>query len=60
MEMLTVIVFPAIDLRRGKCVRLIQGEPDAETVYGDDPLEIARQWMAAAPCGPGAIQVSSL
>jgi phosphoribosylformimino-5-aminoimidazole carboxamide ribotide isomerase len=47
MEMLTVIVFPAIDLRRGKCVRLIQGEPDAETVYGDDPLEIARQWMAA-------------
>jgi phosphoribosylformimino-5-aminoimidazole carboxamide ribotide isomerase len=41
-----VIVFPAIDLRRGKCVRLIQGEPDAETVYGDDPLAIARRWVA--------------
>jgi phosphoribosylformimino-5-aminoimidazole carboxamide ribotide isomerase len=47
MEMLTVIVFPAIDLRGGKCVRLIQGDPDAETIYGDDPLEIARQWTAA-------------
>ena len=43
----TVIVYPAIDLRRGKCVRLIQGEPDAETVYGNDPLEIARQWTDA-------------
>ena len=42
-----MIVFPAIDLRRGKCVRLIQGEPEAETVYGDDPLAIARRWVAA-------------
>jgi phosphoribosylformimino-5-aminoimidazole carboxamide ribotide isomerase len=42
-----VIVFPAIDLRRGKCVRLVQGEPAAETVYGDDPLAVARQWVAA-------------
>ncbi len=42
-----MIVFPAIDLRRGKCVRLLQGEPGAETVYGDDPLSIARRWAAA-------------
>ena len=42
-----MIVFPAIDLRRGKCVRLIQGEPGAETVYDDDPLSVARQWAAA-------------
>lgn len=42
-----MIVFPAIDLRRGKCVRLIQGEPGAETIYGEDPLSIAREWVAA-------------
>lgn len=39
-----MIVFPAIDLRRGKCVRLQQGEPGRETVYGDDPVEVARRW----------------
>jgi phosphoribosylformimino-5-aminoimidazole carboxamide ribotide isomerase len=42
-----VIVYPAIDLRGGKCVRLIQGEPGAETVYGEDPLSIALEWAAA-------------
>jgi phosphoribosylformimino-5-aminoimidazole carboxamide ribotide isomerase len=42
-----VIVFPAIDLRRGKCVRLIQGEPEAETVYGEDPLAVAHEWAAS-------------
>jgi phosphoribosylformimino-5-aminoimidazole carboxamide ribotide isomerase len=42
-----MIVFPAIDLRRGKCVRLIQGEPAAETVYGDDPLAVAHRWVDA-------------
>ncbi len=45
-----MIVFPAIDLRRGKCVRLVQGEPGAETVYCDDPVEMAQQWVdAGAP-----------
>ncbi len=39
-----MVVFPAIDLRRGKCVRLLQGAPDAETVYCDDPVAMARQW----------------
>ncbi len=38
-------IFPAIDLRRGKCVRLRQGDPNAETVYGDDPVAIARRWV---------------
>jgi phosphoribosylformimino-5-aminoimidazole carboxamide ribotide isomerase len=42
-----VIVFPAIDLRGGKCVRLVQGEPGAETVYGEDPVSIARKWADA-------------
>ncbi len=37
-------VWPAIDLRGGKCVRLQQGDYDRETVFGDDPAKIARQW----------------
>ncbi len=39
-----MIVFPAIDLRGGRCVRLRQGLPDAETVYCDDPVKMAQQW----------------
>jgi len=37
-------VIPAIDIRGGHCVNLIQGEYDSETVFGDDPPEMARQW----------------
>ncbi|MDW7738682.1 MAG: 1-(5-phosphoribosyl)-5-[(5-phosphoribosylamino)methylideneamino]imidazole-4-carboxamide isomerase [Bacillota bacterium] len=39
-----MLVIPAIDMRRGRCVRLYQGNPDRETVYGDNPVEVARQW----------------
>jgi len=39
-----MLVIPAIDLRKGRCVRLYQGDPEKETVYGDNPVEIARQW----------------
>ncbi len=39
-----MLVIPAIDLRRGRCVRLYQGDPERETVYGDNPVEVARQW----------------
>lgn len=39
-----MIVFPAIDLRGGRCVRLLQGRPDAETVYSDDPIAVAQRW----------------
>jgi len=42
-----MIVYPAIDLRGGRCVRLLQGEFDRETVYGDDPVAVARAWAAA-------------
>ncbi len=42
-----MIIFPAIDLRRGCCVRLTQGAPEAETVYGDDPVAMAQRWQAA-------------
>jgi phosphoribosylformimino-5-aminoimidazole carboxamide ribotide isomerase len=41
-----VIVFPAIDLHRAKCVRLRQGELGQETVYGEDPIAVARRWEA--------------
>ncbi|HOL17419.1 MAG TPA: 1-(5-phosphoribosyl)-5-[(5-phosphoribosylamino)methylideneamino]imidazole-4-carboxamide isomerase [Bacillota bacterium] len=37
-------VIPALDLRGGRCVRLYQGDPKQETVYSDDPVEVARQW----------------
>ena len=38
-------IWPAIDLRGGKCVRLKQGDYQQETVFGDDPAAIARQWV---------------
>ena len=37
-------IIPAIDIRGGKCVRLVRGDPKHETVYSDDPAEIARRW----------------
>jgi phosphoribosylformimino-5-aminoimidazole carboxamide ribotide isomerase len=39
-------VYPAIDLRAGRCVRLTQGDFARETVYGDDPVTVARRWEA--------------
>ena len=39
-------VFPAIDLRAGKVVRLAQGDPNRQTVYGDDPVAVAEGWKA--------------
>jgi phosphoribosylformimino-5-aminoimidazole carboxamide ribotide isomerase len=42
-----MIIYPAIDLRKGRCVRLRQGDPNAETVFGEDPATMARQWEAA-------------
>ena len=37
-------ILPAIDLRGGRCVRLKQGDYAQETVYGNDPAEMARHW----------------
>jgi phosphoribosylformimino-5-aminoimidazole carboxamide ribotide isomerase len=39
-------IWPAIDLRGGKCVRLQQGDYAQETVFGEDPAEMARHWVA--------------
>ena len=40
-----MIIFPAIDLRGGRCVRLFQGDYAQETVYGDNPAGQARKWV---------------
>ena len=40
-------LFPAIDLRGGKAVRLLQGDYAQETVYGDDPVALAESFAAA-------------
>jgi phosphoribosylformimino-5-aminoimidazole carboxamide ribotide isomerase len=41
-----VIIYPAIDLRAGRCVRLQQGDFAAEEVFAADPTEAARRWVA--------------
>ncbi len=40
-----MIIYPAIDLKNGKCVRLLKGDMNAETVYNDDPAAQARQFQ---------------
>lgn len=40
-----MIIFPAIDLMGGKCVRLTQGKKDNETVFSDDPVDVAKSWQ---------------
>ncbi|PLR87898.1 1-(5-phosphoribosyl)-5-[(5-phosphoribosylamino)methylideneamino]imidazole-4-carboxamide isomerase [Bacillus sp. V33-4] len=39
-------IYPAIDMRGGKCVRLLQGDYEKETVYGDSPFAMAKQFAA--------------
>ena len=44
-------IFPAIDVRGGRCVRLIRGARDAELDYNADPVEVAERWeTAGAEC----------
>lgn len=38
-------VYPAIDMRGGKCVRLLQGDYNQETVYGDSPFDMAKSFV---------------
>ena len=42
-----MLLIPAIDLKNGRCVRLLQGEAAAETVYSDDPASMARSFKDA-------------
>lgn len=43
---MTFTIYPAIDMRGGKCVRLLQGDYDKETVYGDSPFDMAQTFAA--------------
>ncbi len=40
-------IIPAIDIRGGKCVRLVQGNPNQETVYSKSPVEQAKLWESS-------------
>jgi len=42
-----MLLIPAIDIKDGRCVRLRQGRMDQETVYGENPLEMAKRWIDA-------------
>lgn len=46
MRGLKIEVIPAIDLKDGQCVRLYQGDYNAETVFSDDPLDVALKWQS--------------
>ena len=52
-----MIIIPAVDIKDGKCVRLLQGKMDAETVFSDDPSEMAQRW---AKDGAGMIHLVDL
>lgn len=40
-----MVLFPAIDLKGGRCVRLEQGNPEREKKYSDEPASVAREWV---------------
>ena len=39
-----MIIIPAVDIKNGKCVRLLQGRMQDETVYSNDPAAMASKW----------------
>lgn len=41
-----MIIFPAVDIKDGRCVRLLQGRKEAETVFSDDPAAMAERWVS--------------
>lgn len=41
-----MFLYPAIDIRGGRCVRLRQGDYSQETVFGEDPVAIAQRWQS--------------
>lgn len=52
-----MLILPAIDIRGGRCVRLIQGDYDRETIFADDPAQMAKRWIAE---GTSAIHIVDL
>src|SRR5438552_17022116 len=45
-----MLIIPAIDLQKGKCVRLSQGRKEAAIVYDGDPVEVAKSFVQAGAC----------
>ena len=43
---MSLTIYPAIDMRGGNCVRLLQGDYDQETVYGNSPFDMAKSFAA--------------
>jgi phosphoribosylformimino-5-aminoimidazole carboxamide ribotide isomerase len=43
----SMIIYPAIDIKSGRCVRLVQGRADQETIYAENPADVAAQFLAA-------------
>jgi len=39
-------IIPAVDIKSGRCVRLLQGRKDSETVFSDDPAAMAARWAS--------------
>ena len=52
-----MLVIPAVDIKGGRCVRLRQGRAEEETVFGEDPVEMARHWESE---GAGYLHVVDL
>jgi phosphoribosylformimino-5-aminoimidazole carboxamide ribotide isomerase len=52
-----MLIIPAIDLKDGKCVRLLRGEEGTETVFSQDPVAVATKWEE---CGASLIHVVDL
>lgn len=52
-----LVIIPAIDLKDGRCVRLLQGRKDAVTVYSNDPASTAKRWES---CGARLLHVIDL
>lgn len=42
-----MIIYPSIDIRDGRCVRLVEGDFARETIYDDDPVQVASRWAEA-------------
>ncbi|MDD1774030.1 MAG: 1-(5-phosphoribosyl)-5-((5-phosphoribosylamino)methylideneamino)imidazole-4-carboxamide isomerase, partial [Methanobacterium sp.] len=40
-----MIIIPAVDIKNGKCVQLVQGQPGTEQVEIDNPVEVALSWQ---------------
>ena len=39
-----MLIIPAVDIKQGRCVRLLQGRMDAETCFSDEPWQMALKW----------------